>query len=161
MKHRSWENVARINDLDRGVTPISWALQWERPKPDLADLLAARDPDHPHLLAIWEPLLTNAPSPMLVRPYCCLIRTVIFYDVAYRKRPWGKPWRRGGGWGWTEPGGLLEWDKVETRLTHGDVVAFDGDHWLIGGGQVRWHRRRWWMRRLARRREKPALRLVA
>lgn len=150
-KVRRWENVVGLCELEPGLSAVSWR-GWDRPAPDLSGCLAARDPDQPHLLAIWEPIPTHAPSPARVRPWCCYIQTVIFYDRYWAVRQFGRPWKRSASsWGWTTRGGFEVYDQVETRLAHDDVVSFDGDHWLVGGGAVRWHRGRWWMRRCARR----------
>lgn len=83
----------------------------------------------PWRITIWEPLPTQAPPPTKADPWCCYIQTVIFYD------------RFSG----------EEIDRLETRLAWDDVVTFDGDEWLVGGGKVQWLEGRWWMERWARR----------
>lgn len=150
---RRWEDEVRLGDLRPGVTALwgSWTLH--RPAPDLADLVAGLIPDTRHLLAIWEPILTHAPSPARCQPYCCYSRSVIFYARPYISRP-GRPWRGMDGVLRAGEGKIfVEYDHAGTRLMHDDVVGFAGEEWVIGGGHVVWHRRRWWMRRWARRRE--------
>lgn len=130
------------------------------PPIDCSDMLVSRP--RPWWLVIWEPLPTKAPGPHLAAPYCCYIRTVIFYFRPYICG-FSRPWRGAGGR--LRPGtrgSFIEWDKFETRLTWDDVVVFDGEEFVIGGGGVRWApapdggRRQWWMLRHARRRHAAA-----
>lgn len=143
------ESYWPLSDLRPGVTSVSWP--WTQQKPDLSDCLAERLPGRSWLLQLWEPLDTKAPSPSRCQPYCCYIRTVIFYHRPYISRG-GKPWRCNGRWQWiSAPAGFVQFDQVETRLSWDDVVGFDGDWWSIGYGRVVWRYKRWWMMHTARR----------
>lgn len=143
------ESYWKLRELRPGVESVVWS--WMEQRPDLSDCLAERLPDRPWLLQLWEPLHTKAPSPAHCQPYCCYIRTVIFYHRPYISRG-GKPWRSNGRWQWiSAPSGFVEFDKVETRLSWDNVVSFDDDHFKIGGGRVVWRNKRWWMMRSARR----------
>lgn len=144
------ENYWPLSDLRGGVEAVVWPCT--RPKPDLSDCVAERLPGRPWLLQLWEPLHTKAPSPARCQPYFCYISTVIFYHRPYINRG-GKPWKCNGRWHWiTAPAGFEEYDQVDARLRWDDVVAFDGDRFVIGSGRVAWRYRRWWMQRMARRR---------
>lgn len=148
-----WERKVAFDRLRGGVTiALARGILWGGRTPDISDCLAARLPDAPHILAIWEPLATKAPSPSRCQPYCCYRKTVIFYHRPYIARGCGHPWRANGRWHW-EPNktGFAVFDQIESRLCHGDIVAFDGDEFEIGGGRVLWHGRRWWMARWALR----------
>lgn len=94
---------------------------------DLSDCRVNRM--RPWRITIWEPLPTTAPGVSKADPWCCYIKTVIFYD------------RFSGD----------EIDRLDTRLQWDDVVTFDGDEWEVGGGKVQWIEGRWWMERWARR----------
>lgn len=142
------ENYWRLSELRGGIEPVCWPCTQARP--DLSDCLAERLPGRPWLLQIWEPLLTKAPSPARCQPYCCYSRTVIFYHRPYIRRG-PSPWRRNGRWVWLKERGFVEFDQIDTRLGWDDLIVFDGDQFEIGYGSVRWHHRRWWMHRLARR----------
>ena len=123
--------------------------------PGLDDCVVARP--RPWQLVIWEPILTKAPGPALARPYCCYIKTVIFYHRPYICSPWvtifecnGRLQRN------SSPGHFEQWDEVETRLTWEDQLSFEGERFDVGGGRVMWANlpgqpRRWWMRHGARR----------
>ena len=138
-------------DLRQGVECLVWGYWWQ-PKPDLSDCLARRDPDRPWLLEMWEPLHTKAPSPARVRPYCCYVRTVIFHARPYMPKGNGYPWKSDGRWHYEHSKNALAlYDKVESRLQWDDVIAFDGQEWIVSGGLVVWARKRWWMHRQARR----------
>jgi hypothetical protein len=134
-----------------GLTEVSTYAGRERAGlVDLGDCLVVRPA--PWRLVIWEPLRTKAPSPALAQPFCCYIRTVIFYLRPYVLRPWSKLWRDGQGrLRATEPGAYEQWDRVETRLAYHDVVEFEGELFDVWGGTVKWARNRWWMCRTARR----------
>lgn len=131
--------------------------EFTRTAVDLGDCLVA--PRGPRSITIWEPLDTKAPGPNLVRPYCCYIAHVVFYAFPFRLR--GRyGWRSNGRWYCErEPGRVfVEWDAIDTRLTWGDLVLFDGEIYEVHGGTVRWesYRReahRWWMCRFARLQE--------
>lgn len=125
--------------------------------PDCSNMLVARP--MPWSLVIWEPLETKAPGPHLAQPYCCYIQTVIFYHRPYIIG-WPRGWRdREGVFHRDRTGGFIEWDRLESRLCWGDVVVFEGEEFVIGGGGVRYERapdggrHQWWMLRDARRRE--------
>jgi hypothetical protein len=153
------ENFWPLSDLLPGVELVSWAGRYDdRPRPDLSDCRAERLPGRPWLLQLWEPLLTKAPSPSRCQPYCCYSRTVIFYHRPYIPGPRDiSRWLDGTVH--VSSGSFAKFDQVDTRLSWDDVVGFDGDRFVIGGGQVRWHHQRWWMHRTARR-QQPALSLV-
>lgn len=74
-----------------------------------------------------------APGPHLTAPYCCYVRTVIFYV-----RPYVQLSRRRG---------FAEWGRVETMIHWDDRLSFDGLFWEAGGGSVVWKDGRWWLRR--------------
>lgn len=38
-------------------------------------LVIIADPEHAHLIEVWEPLPTKAPNPNLAQPYCCYANT--------------------------------------------------------------------------------------
>lgn len=108
----------------------------------------------PWLLDVWEPLNTKAPCPDKTQPYCCYIRTVIFYVNPYIVRPWHHFWRDGRGKLCVEkPGGMFEeWDRVEHRITWDTPIEWKGETFLCGGGTVIWRKGRgWWMKFWARR----------
>lgn len=140
-----------------GLVAMKWAPFCSDPA-DVSDCLVARP--RPWILTIWEPLLTNAPSPTLARPFCCLINTVIFYDAQYRKELWGTSYsstderlQR------TKVLDFYKYDSVRTRLRNEQAVTFEGETFILGCGRVIWashggDRRRWWMRHPARRQEK-------
>lgn len=116
---------------------------------DLVGVIARRT-DRPWLLELLEPISDRAPNPSICQPHCCYIRTVIFYARPYRKGgpyPWQSKWH----WHWEPFGTFAQFDKVQSRLTWDDVIACDGEHWRVDGGQVVWLRRRWWMYRELRR----------
>ncbi len=117
---------------------------------DLSDCVVSRP--RPWMLVIWEPLRTKAPSPPKAAAWCCYIQTVIFYHSPYIASPWVKlyPWRGRINRN-SSPGHFEEWDTVETRLAGEDVVAFEGERFVCGGGSVVWKRGRWWAVRTARR----------
>lgn len=148
---------ARSRDLEErapcgapGLIEVSTFAGRERAgRIDLSDCLVSRPA--PRRLVIWEPLPTKAPSPALAQPFCCYIQTVIFYLRPYILRPWKRRWRDRSGRLRACSAAYEEWDKVETRLTHRDVVEFEGEQFDIWGGTVKWARGRWWMCRTARR----------
>jgi hypothetical protein len=127
------------------------------------DFILYRDAARPWLLTIWEPLRTKAPGPHLSRAYCCYIKTVIFYYRPYVIRPYIKLCLDcRGRWFADSPRGMgyEQWDSIETFFTWDDRIAFAGDVYVVGGGTVLWTnepdrgRRRWWMKRNARRETK-------
>jgi len=134
-----------------GLQPIVRSLG--QAPPALDDCLVSRP--RPWLLVIWEPLLTKAPAPPKAEPFCCYIKTVIFYHSPYIVRPWKRLYRGAGDRLRACRAGFEEWDKIETRLTWDDLVVFNGETFQIGGGTVVWAKRRWWMRRGARRYRAP------
>jgi hypothetical protein len=123
------------------------------------DFIFDRDAARPWLLTIWEPLRTKAPGPHLSRAYCCYINTVIFYCRPAIVRRHSHLWRDGlGRWKASAPGGgYEEWDHIDTALTWDVKLHYNGDDFIVGGGTVMWTnepdhgRRRWWMKRNARR----------
>jgi hypothetical protein len=121
---------------------------------DISDCLVSRP--KPWLLVIWEPLQTKAPAPPKAAPYCCYIKTVVFYHSPYIVRPWKRLYRGAGNRLQACRAGFEQWDQIETRLTWDDLVAFEGETFELGGGTVVWAKRRWWMRHGARRYRPPA-----
>lgn len=119
---------------------------------DVSDCLVARP--RPWQLVIWEPLSTKAPSPARCQPYCCYISTVIFYARPYVKRQFRRFWSDARGrQHYDSAGSFEEYDRVEVRLRFDDLVRFQGEPFIVGGGRVVWagKRRGWWMRHGARR----------
>jgi len=124
-----------------------------KPVPTLSDCLVERSYERPWLLDIWEPINTKAPSPSRCLPYCCYVRTVIFYHRPYVQKP-PTGWRdQQGRFHRSEGGSFADYGQVETRLSWDDVVEFDGEQFEIGGGTVVWRLGRWWAYRWARRRQ--------
>ena len=153
MSRRRWEDDLSFDQLRPGVEPGWGAWTLHGTVPDLTDCIAGQLPSARHLLALWEPIATKAPSPSRCQPYCCYARTIIFYHRPYIARGSGYPWRANGRWLFERSrNGFAQFDQVETRLIWDDVVFFDGDEWEVGGGHVHWWRGCWWMRRWARRR---------
>ncbi len=107
----------------------------------------------PWLIDIWEPLRTKAPCPDKARPYCCYLRTVIFYvGPRHIVRPWHHIYRWKNGWSWDKPGmHYEEWDQVEYDLTWDDPFDWCGQRFIVGGGRVTWRLSQWWMKHNARR----------
>jgi len=140
-----------------GVPGLSWhycSYGFKRRPPDLADCLVSRP--RAWMLVIWEPLQTVAPSPALCRPHCCCIHTVIFYATPHVHELRRRYWRDKDGVLRLSRGGFEEYDQIETRLIggyDGDVVTSEGEQFEVGGGSVRWSRKRWWMCRTARRKQ--------
>ena len=91
----------------------------ERGFPDLADLVVEVDPDRHWIAEIEEPLDVSAPARS--SPWCCYIRTVIFYG------PTG------------------EEDRCETRLQINDVLRDGEERWQVWSGSVAWTKGRWHM----------------
>jgi hypothetical protein len=134
-----------------GVSFERWAAPFDaRPAPDLSDVLAFCDPERPWLLSLREPLLTKAPSPARCSPFCCYARTVIFYHRPYVTVQ-GPPSRWRDGTLHRGSAMFVEFDRIETRLNREDVIRFDGARFVIGGGSIRWHHKRWWVHLDARR----------
>ena len=126
----------RERDHRRVPFPGSWMVEAEKP----------------WRFTIWELLETKAPSPALARPYCCYISTVIFYLRPAIVRPWHRLWHDGTRLRAQKPGGHLEeWDRVDARMTWDTPIWRGPVEFRCGGGQVVWHRRRWWMKHWARR----------
>ncbi len=119
---------------------------WQR---DLSDCLVSRP--KPWILVIWEPLLTKAPAPPKVRPWCCYSQTVIFYHAPYIPALGASYWRSSAGELKQTSRGFEEWDKIDYRLAWDDVVEIERERFTVGGGTVLWKRRRWWMLHSARR----------
>lgn len=156
--------IQRYRGLDEERTPcgragilhfVSTSAPFDPRRPDISDCLVSLP--KPFIIVIWEPLHTKAPAPPKARPYCCYIRTVIFYCSPYIQSPWVKLYRIGDGplKRNSSPGHFEEWDQIETRLSSDDIVEVGTDQFVIGGGSVRWAKSRWWMMRIARRRGAP------
>lgn len=79
-------------------------------------LIIVEPQDKPWLLTVWELLPTKAPCPDKTQPYCCYVRTVIFYLKPYVVRPWHHivNWR--GKYEASAPGCFEEWGRVEYVL---------------------------------------------
>lgn len=117
----------------------------------IADLEIVPDPEHAHLIEVWEPLPTKAPNPSIAQPYCCYANTVIFYLRPYVVRPWHHFWICNGKRRAEKPGGSFEkWDEIETTLRDG-IVEYEGRKFRCYNGRVVWRHKRWWMKRDARR----------
>lgn len=157
---RLWRDRDAWSEHEVRPCGVRGELAWlgKPPAPGLDDCLVARP--RPHLLVIWEPILTKAPGPHLAQAYCCYINTVIFYHRPYVVRPWRAFWRDGGGkLRVAGRSGFFEWDQMKTRFNWDDCVAFRGDVFKVSGGRVLWANapgepRRWWMRRAAHRIQK-------
>ena len=122
--------------------------------PSLDDCLVSRP--RRTTLVVWEPIFTKAPAPPKAAPHCCYIQTIIFYHAPHIIWPWPRLYRAGGRLRVNSGPTFAEWDQVETRLTHDDLVEFDGAEFRLGGGRVVWAKRRWWMLHVARLRERRA-----
>lgn len=120
-------------------------------KVDLADCLVSRP--RPFRLVIWEPLLTKAPAPPKARPHCCYVQTVVFYHFPHIPQLKPSTWRDREGRRRTGRRGFEEWDQIQSRLGWDDVVEFEGEQFVAGGGRVVWAMKRWWMMHGARRHE--------
>lgn len=115
--------------------------------------------ERPWMVEIWEPLQTKAPNPCIAMPYCCYINTVIFYLRPYTTRPWSTPCFNTNGslWYIEKPGVIFEeWGRAETVITWHTVLELNGREFDPVGGRVVWKRKRWWMRRWARRKPDAA-----
>jgi hypothetical protein len=96
------------------------------------------DPEHAHLIEVWEPLQTKAPNPNLAQPYCCYANTVVFYVRPYTVRQWHHYWVCNGKRRAEAPGHSFEkWDEIETAL-HDTVIEFEGQKFRIYNGRVVW-----------------------
>lgn len=118
----------------------------------MSDLVIVPDPEHAHLIEVWEMLSTKVPNPNLTRPWCCYINTVIFYLRPVVIRPWSHFWTSCNGERMaTEPNKVFEeWGRVETELRIDSIVEFQGGKYRICNGRVVWKNKRWWMKREAR-----------
>lgn len=110
----------------------------------------------PWLLDVWEKLDTKAPCPDKARPYCCYLRTVIFYlGPSWTVRPWHHYWIDGKGKRRAQkPGQSYEqWDQIEHELTSESPIEYQGEVFRCGGGTVVWlgKGKGWWMKFWARR----------
>lgn len=156
--------MAGTANLRDAGPPPQWLFR--APLAALSDCLAAyriKDDGSAarHLIDIFEPLDTKAPSPALAHPYCCYLRSIIFYHEPVIVSPWRKLWRGAGERVHANPtpGHFEEWDKIDARLAPDDLVAFEGDIFEVSSGRVFWAARpgdslgrRWWMQHGARRR---------
>lgn len=117
-----------------------------------AELVIVPDPEHGHLIEVWEPLATKAPNPAKTQPYCCYVNTVVFYLRPYVVRPWHHLWTDGKRKRRAEKPGTMfeEWDRIETELRLDALVEFNGRKFRCYNGRVKWKDGRWWMRRDAR-----------
>jgi hypothetical protein len=136
----------------RGLIGFYLKACWHEPpdrQPGLDDCLVSRP--KPFVLVIWEPLATKAPAPPKCAPYCCYINAVIFYHAPYIVWPYPRLYVSNGRRRADSGPSFLQWDQVRTRLGWEDVVEFEGERFVIGGGSVVWAQRRWWMLHGARR----------
>lgn len=115
------------------------------------ELLIVPDPEHSHLIEVWEPLPTKAPNPNLAQPYCCYVNMVVFYLRPYVLRPWHRYWICNGKRKAEKPGrSYEEWDRIETTLRIDAVVEYEGRKFRCYNGRVIWKHKRWWMKREAK-----------
>lgn len=134
------------------IRPLT--LGYERLQEYKSNILVQRVVTHPWFIILWEPLTTKVPGPHLTQPYCCYIRTVIFYVRGYIIRPFSSPWKLGIKWKVTKPGQHFEeWSRVETLFRHDDLVEFEKEVFEIGGGRIIWFNKQWWCRYSARRKK--------
>jgi hypothetical protein len=96
----------------------------------------------------YEPLKTKAPRAGM-QPYCCLIRTVIFYAVPFHTRKDGTTLVD---YGQCE----TEWDLLGERFMEGDwlngvaaLVIHEGQIYELATGRVMWRKGGWQMKHLA------------
>ncbi len=85
-------------------------------------------------IIVLEPLSYKAPS--IARPYCCYLRTVIFYVYPYEVTRNGSTFR--------------EWDRVESLLSWNAEILCDSNIYIVGGGRVLRLEKSWWMQRWAK-----------
>jgi hypothetical protein len=144
-----------IHNWKEEVNPCgdSHALRLMSDRGDISHVQAIRVESHPWFIMLWEPLKTKAPGPHLTYVWTCYINTVIFYQRGHILRPFttpliGRPWR------FEAPNcRYQEWDKVESSLRCDAVVEFEKELYRCHPGQVVWKKKRWWIRRAARREE--------
>lgn len=133
-----------------GLTFHQPGAPFDHRNPDVSDCIVDRPREF--RIWIWEPLRTKAPGPHLALPFCCYLKTVIFYHRPYIRRLARRYYRTAEGlMCQSTPTAYEQWDQIETRLTWDDLVVFDGVVFEKGGGTVLWARGRWWMRHGARR----------
>lgn len=130
---------------DTPVHMLHWPWSFAHPVPDISDCKATKVA--PYMSVVWEPLHTKAPRPPKVAPYCCYIRTVIFYHFPYVVNRFGRHWKSSvdGLWRKSETGSFIQWDQIETRLSSGSLVELAGGVFEVRGGSVLWKDRAWWM----------------
>lgn len=145
--------VTGLHSIAMRMESLAFGLPFGQ-KVDLSDCLVSRP--KPFRLVIWEPLLTKAPAPPKARPHCCYVQTIVFYCSPYVVRPFKKLYRGKNGALRACSAGFEEWDQIQTRLGWDDVVEFEGEQFLTGGGRVVWAQKRWWMVHGARRQEARA-----
>lgn len=104
------------------------------------------------MLDVVERLPTKAPGPHLARPYCCYIKTIIFYVWPHRVNPFARWWKdRSGKWREGDVGSFYEWDRLESSLAWDTVFEFDGKKYVASGpNRVFWKHGAWWMQHSAR-----------
>lgn len=100
-------------------------------------LTAVRVQRSPWFIIIWEKLTDTVPGPEVTQPYCCYVRTVIFYEKPYRVNEEKKE--------------FFEWYRVDSTLRPDDVVEFEGERFEVGTGQIVWYEGAWYCREWARR----------
>jgi hypothetical protein len=130
-----------------GVVFVGGSAPFDTRRPGLTGCLTLRP--QPHRLFVWEPLPTKAPKPPKAAPYCCYLRTVIFYHFPHLLTM-PRPYRDRDGV--LRPGShaYFQWDQIESRLMWDDVVEFERDHFVVTSGRVVWSGG-WWMVYGARR----------
>lgn len=101
---------------------------------DIRDFGCRVTPESTKRITVYEPLSFKAPS--IARPYCCYIRTVIFYVYPYQVTRNGSSFR--------------EWDQARSLLGWDDEILFDGNIYTVGGGRVVRLEKAWWMQRWAK-----------
>lgn len=105
----------------------------------------------------YEPIATTAPKD--AQPYCCYIRTVMFYE---------QPYRVVDGMYAKHDQVETQWDTLGSRWTEQDLgwaslapfVEHDGQIYELGGGQVVWRNGAWCCRWLGWRLPEDDRRLV-
>jgi hypothetical protein len=157
MKHRRSTSLCWKFPEEQEPSGMS-GLEWKWPRnfegkvrPTLSGCIVSQPASHPWFIIVWEPLNTKAPDPNLVSPYCCYIKTIVFYVRGYIVNPFTHLWKSNSGWHAESPGHrFMEWDECESALTWEDRVVWQGKEFEVGSGRVIYWHKRWWMRHWAR-----------
>lgn len=92
---------------------------------------------HPWFLIFWEELKIDTPKHSKVQPWCCYIRTIIFYH---------KPWKED-----KEKRAYVDYGKVEHFLHCDDLIKYEGELFDMGTGRVVSFEGKWYFVSWARR----------